>query len=91
MHITREFYAPLLLPRTEWRRIPLETTHDLQFMFENSVWRQRDNWDGFLHPHTGTLGKLGGGYVWGYMAYFTGMIPGWMYGIAATLAVRRFL
>ncbi|KFY21621.1 hypothetical protein V493_07259 [Pseudogymnoascus sp. VKM F-4281 (FW-2241)] len=95
MHISHEFYTPLLAPRAEWRRISLpelnSTVADMKIYYKDQRWRHNKVWDGFLHPYTGALGKHGGGYAWGVFKLWFDKIPQWFIGIAATIIVKRFL
>jgi hypothetical protein len=95
MHIMQEFPAPLVEPRTAWRRISLAPTNataaEMEALYVEQSWRGREVWDGFMHPDVGALGRWGGGYVWGKFKYWYDKIPQWLLGVIATLAVKRYL
>lgn len=95
MHISQEFHTPLLAPRAEWRRIFLADSNssatDIETLYRDQRWRDNAVWDGFLHPHTGALGKYGGGQAWGVFKFWFDKIPRWFLGIVATVLIKRFL
>ncbi len=95
MHISQEFYAPMLSTQREWRLIPLADVEDpvatIGHLDFSASWRTLETWEGFLHPEVGALGKYGGGYLWGYFMYGTSCVPSWMFAFLVTIVARRLL
>lgn len=67
------------------------TAVEMEKLYVEQRSRGREVWGGFMHPDVGSLGRRGGGYVWGKFKYWYDKILQWFLGIVATLAVKRFL